>query len=152
MILYYGLIAVGIILVVLAVYNFYSISKIEKNMDNYLFIITSNKSYFIGTTLFSLALLIIIAYQANGYIFDIKIFSIVFFFGSLFLLALSHLIYYMQAKKKLSDYEKFFKEFELDLNNNCEKLMLKYIYSKEKDLKKAKKIFKMNKKLCKKKD
>ncbi|WP_456471093.1 adenylate kinase [Caminibacter sp.] len=152
MILYYGMIFVGIILTLMAVYNLYSATKIEKNMDNYLFIITSQKSYFIGTTLFALAILIIISYQANGYIFDIKVFSIVFFFGSLFFLALSHLIYYMQAKKKLSDYKEFFKEFDIDLNNNCQKLMLKHIYSKEKDLKKVKKIFKMNKKLCEKKD
>ena len=152
MILYYGLIFVGVVLTVMAVYNFYASSKIEKNMDNYLFIVTSQKGYFLGTTLFALAILVIVAYQASGYIFDIKIFSIVFFFGSLFLLALSHLIYYITAEKKLNDYKDFFKEFEIDLSNNCEKLMLKHIYSKEKDLNKVKDIFKRNKHLCKEKE
>jgi len=152
MILYYGLIFVGVVLTLMAVYNFYASSKIEKNMDNYLFVITSQKGYFLGTTLFALAILVIVAYQASGYIFDIKIFSIVFFFASLFLLALSHLIYYLTAEKKLNDYEEFFKEFEVDLTNKCEKLMLKHIYSKEKDLEKVKDIFKRNKHLCKKKE
>jgi magnesium-transporting ATPase (P-type) len=152
MILYYGLIFVGVVLTVMAVYNFYASSKIEKNMDNYLFIVTSQKGYFLGTTLFALAILVIVAYQASGYIFDIKIFSIVFFFGSLFLLALSHLIYYITAEKKLNDYKDFFKEFEIDLSNKCEKLMLKHIYSKEKDLNKVKDIFKRNKHLCKEKE
>jgi len=152
MILYYGLIFVGIILTLMAVYNLYSATKIEKNLDNYLFIITSQKGYFIGTTLFALAILAIVSYQASGYIFDIKVFSIVFFFLSLFFLALSHLIYYLSAEKKLSDYEEFFKDFDIDLNNKCQKLMLKHIYLKEKDLKKVKKIFKMNKELCKKKE
>jgi hypothetical protein len=151
MILYYGLILVGVALVVIAVYNFYAASKIEKNMENYLLLITSSESYFIGTTLFSLAILAIIAYQVSGYIFDIKIFSIVFFFGALFLFSLSAYFYYLSIKRKHKDYKEFFKQFDLDLNNRCEKLMLKHIYEKEKDIEKVKKIFKANKHLCKEK-
>ncbi|MEO1959297.1 MAG: adenylate kinase [Nautiliaceae bacterium] len=147
--LYYGLILVGIILIIMAVYNFFSISKIDKTMDNYLFLITSSKGYFVGATLFSLAALAIIAYQVVGYVFDIRIFAIVFFFGALFLLSLSHLVFYLVAKKKLNDYKDFFKEFGVDLDNKCQKLMLKYIYQKEKDLQKVKEIFKRNKHLCK---
>ena len=150
MIFYYLLIAIGVIITLFAIYNLFSISKIEKNMDNYLFIVTSSKGYFIGATLFSLAILLVITYQVFNYVFDIRIFSIVFFFASLFLLSLSHLIYYLVAKKKLNDYKDFFKEFDIDLKNNCQKIMLKHIYDKEKDLKKVKEIFKINKKLCKK--
>ncbi|EDM23743.1 adenylate kinase [Caminibacter mediatlanticus TB-2] len=150
MIFYYLLIAIGVIITLFAIYNLFSISKIEKNMDNYLFIVTSSKGYFIGATLFSLAILLVITYQVFNYVFDIRIFSIVFFFASLFLLSLSHLIYYLVAKKKLNDYKDFFKEFDIDLKNNCQKIMLKHIYEKEKDLKKVKEIFKINKKLCKK--
>ncbi len=150
MIFYYLLIAIGVIITLFAIYNLFSISKIEKNMDNYLFIVTSSKGYFIGATLFSLAILLVITYQVFNYVFDIRIFSIIFFFASLFLLSLSHLIYYLIAKKKLNDYKDFFKEFDIDLKNNCQKIMLKHIYDKEKDLKKVKEIFKINKKLCKK--
>ncbi len=152
MILYYGLILIGLTLTIMAIYNFFSVSRIEKNMDNYLFLITSSKAYFIGTTLFSLALLAIIAYQASGYVFNIRVFSIVFFFSALFLLALSQYVYYITLEKKLNDYKDFFKEFEIDLTNRCHKLMLKHIYEKEKDLVKVKEIFKRNKHLCEKKD
>ncbi|WP_457564379.1 adenylate kinase [Caminibacter sp.] len=151
MILYYGLILIGIVIVIISVVNFYNASKVKKNIDNYLFLITSSEAYFIGTTLFSLAILAVIAYQVSGYIFDIRIFSIVFFFGSLFLLSLSNYVYFLVVKKKHSDYKEFFKQFEIDLNNKCEKLMLKHIYEKEKDLEKIKKIFLANKHLCEKK-
>ena len=149
MILYYGLILVGVVLTVIAVYNLYSATKVEKNMENYLLIITSSESYFIGTTLFSLAILAIIAYQVSGYIFDIKIFSIVFFFASLFFFSLSTYIYFLAVKRKHKDYREFFKDFNIDLSNKCEKLMLKHIYEKEKDIEKIKKIFLANKHLCK---
>ncbi|GAB6044844.1 hypothetical protein JCM11957_04420 [Caminibacter profundus] len=152
MILYYVLFFVGVIMIIMSIYNFYSSTKIEKNIDNYLFLITSPKAYFVGTTLFSTAILVIIAYQASEYEFNIKFFSIVFFFGSLFLLTLSHLVYYISVAKKLNDYEEFFKDFNIDLNNKCQKLMLKFIYSKEKNLDKVKKVFNMNKHLCDKKD
>jgi len=150
MYLYYGLLIISVIITAIAVKNFFSASKIEKNMDNYLFIVTSSKAYYIGSTLFALALLVITALQAMPYTFDIRVFSIVMFFGSIFLLSLSHLVYFMTAKKKLSDFEEFFKQFGINLENKCEKLMLKHIYSKEKDLKKVKEIFEMNKDLCKK--
>ena len=150
MIFYYFLIAIGVIITLFAIYNFINIKKIEKNFDNYLFLITSSKAYFFGATLFSLAILLIISYQVVDYIFDIKIFSIVFFFSSLFLLSLSHLIYYVTLKKKLKDYKDFFKNFEVDLDNRCEKLMLKHIYEKEKNIEKVKEVFKKNKHLCKK--
>jgi hypothetical protein len=151
MFLYYALIAVSIIITAIAVKNFFLIKNIEKSMENYLFIITSSKAYYIGATLFALALLVIAAYQAMPFGFDIRILSIVLFFGSIFLLSLSHLIYYLVTEKKLSDFKEFFKEFEINLNNRCEKLMLKHIYSKEKDLKRVKEIFLKNRHLCKEK-
>jgi len=151
MFIYYALIAVSIIITAIAVKNFFLTKNIEKSMENYLFIITSSKAYYIGATLFALALLIITAYQAMPFGFDIRILSIVLFFGSIFLLSLSHLIYYLVTEKKLSDFKEFFKEFEIDLNNRCEKLMLKHIYSKEKDLKKVKEVFLRNRHLCKEK-
>ncbi|WP_456488651.1 adenylate kinase [Caminibacter pacificus] len=149
MILYYGLIGVSVVIIAIAIKNFYSATKIEKNMDNYLFVVTSSKAYYIGATLFALALLVITAFQAMPYVFDIRVFSIVLFFGSIFLLSFSHYVYHTLASKKLNDYEEFFKQFGVDLNNKCEKLMLKYIYSKEKDLKKVKEVFEMNKEKCK---
>jgi hypothetical protein len=149
MIIYYLLLLVGVVMVLMAIYNVFSIRKIEKNMDNYLFLVTSPKAYYVGAVLFSLAMLAIVAFQSAAYVFDIRVFSIVFFFASLFFLALSQLVYYSVTEKKLSDYKEFFKQFEINLDNKCEKLMLKHIYSKEKDLEKVKKIFKMNKELCK---
>jgi hypothetical protein len=146
--LYDLLIFTSIIIITISFYNLYKTTKIEKNFDNYLFIITSEKGYYIGAVLFSLAMFVIAAFQAMPYGMDKRIFSIVLFFLSIFLLSLSHLIYYYTAKKKLKDYKKFFKQFEIDLNNKCQKLMLKHIYSKEKDLKKIKEIFKLNKDLC----
>ena len=146
------LIAVGVVIVLISLKNFYLSTKIEKNMDNYLFVITSSRGYYLGATLFSLALLAVVAFQAMPYVFDIRIFSIVFFFSSVFLLSLSHLVYHIAAGKKLSDFEEFFKQFGVNLSSRCEKLMLKHIYSKEKDLKKVKEIFEMNRELCKGKD
>ncbi|GAX88228.1 conserved hypothetical protein [Lebetimonas natsushimae] len=143
------LILTSVVIVFMSFYNLYKAAKIEKNLDNYLFIITSQKNYYIGAVIFSLAMLIIAAYQALPYGIDKKIFSIILFFLAVFLLSLSHFIYYYSAKKKLNDYKEYFKQFEIDLNNKCEKMMLKYIYSKEKDLAKVKEIFKINKELCK---
>ncbi|WP_024788361.1 hypothetical protein [Lebetimonas sp. JH369] len=143
------LILTSAVIVLMSFYNLYKAAKIEKNFDNYLFIITSQKSYYIGAVIFSLAMLIIATYQAVPYGTDKKIFSIILFFLAVFLLSLSHLVYYYRAKKKLSDYKDFFEKFEIDLNNNCEKLMLKHIYSKEKDLEKLREIFELNKNLCK---
>jgi hypothetical protein len=133
----------------MAVYNLVSIKNIKKDMENYLFLITSSKSYYIGAAIFSLALLLIISYQTISCIFDLRVFAIVFFFASLFFLSLSQYVYFVVAEKKLSDYKEFFKRFNIDLNNKCEKLMLKHIFSKEKDLDKIKEIFLMNKDLCK---
>ena len=151
MILYYLLLATSIVIIAFAIYNFTKISKIEKNMNNYLFAITSERGYYVGAVLFSLALMAISAFQALPFVFDMRVFSIVFFFFSMFLLSLSHLIYHNSVVKKCNDYEEFFKDFEIDLNNKCEKMMLKYIYSKEKDIEKIKNIFKKNKNLCKEK-
>jgi len=122
--------------------------KIEKNIDNYIYIATTKAGYFIGAVLFSLALLVIMAFQAMPYEFNFKIFSILLFFFSLFLLSLSHLIYYIASKKKLSDFKEYFKKFDIDLKNNCHLLMLKHIVSKEKNEEKIKKIFNLNKHLC----
>jgi len=149
--IYYTLIAVSIIITAFAIYNLVKISKIEKNMNNYLFAITSERGYYIGAVLFSLALMVITAFQAVPYVFDIRVFSIVFFFFSMFLLSLSHLIYHNAVIKKCSDYKEFFKSFEINFDNKCEKLMLKHIYSKEKDIEKMKDIFKRNRHLCKEK-
>lgn len=149
--IYYTLIAVSIIITAFAIYNLVKISKIEKNMNNYLFAITSERGYYIGAVLFSLALMVITAFQAIPYVFDIRVFSIVFFFFSMFLLSLSHLIYHNAVIKKCSDYKEFFKDFEINFDNKCEKLMLKHIYSKEKDIEKMKDIFKRNRHLCKEK-
>jgi hypothetical protein len=132
-----------------AIYNFLKISKIEKNMNNYLFAITSERGYYVGAVLFSLALMVITAFQAMPFMFDMKVFSIVFFFFSMFLLSLSHLIYHNAVVKKCSDAAEFFKDFEIDLNNKCEKMMLKYIYTKEKNKEKMIEIFKKNRHLCK---
>ena len=152
MILYYLLIGTSIVITLFAIYNLTKISKIEKNMNNYLFAITSQRGYYVGAVLFSLALMAISAFQAMPFITDIRVLSIVFFFFSIFLLSLSHLIYHNAVIKKCADVEEFFKDFDIDLNNKCEKLMLKHIYSKEKDLEKIKDIFKRNKHLCKEKD
>jgi hypothetical protein len=121
-------------------------------MDNYLFAVTSERGYYVGAVLFSLALVAVSAFQAMPFVFDMKVFSIVFFFFSMFLLSLSHLVYHNAVIRKCNDYEEFFKEFEVDLNNKCEKLMLKHIYSKEKDKEKIKDIFKRNRHLCKEKE
>jgi len=148
MILYYLLLATSVIITSFAIYNFIKASKIEKNMNNYLFAITSQRAYYVGAVLFSLSLMSITAFQAMPFITDIRAMSIVFFFFSVFLLSLSHLVYHNSVMKKCGDYEEFFKEFEVDLKNNCEKLMLKHIYSKEKNKEKIKKIFKKNRHLC----
>lgn len=148
--IYNLIILTSIIIILISFFNLYKATKIEKNFDNYLFIITSSKSYYVGAVIFSLAMFTIAAYQAMPYGVDKKIFSIILFFLSIFLLSFSHLIYFFTAKKKLKDYKEYFKQFKIDLSNNCEKLMLKHISSKEKDLKKIKEIFKMNKDLCKK--
>ena len=148
MTIYYLLLFTSILITAFAVYNFFKISKIEKNINNYLFILTSERGYYIGAVLFSLALMVISAFQAMPFVFDIKVFSIVFFFFSIFLLSLSHLLYYNAVIKKCSDVKEFFKDFEIDFTNKCEKMMLKYIYSKEKDIEKMKDIFKRNKHLC----
>ncbi len=150
MILYYILIGVGVVLVTVSVYNFFTAAKVKKSIDNYLFLGTSSHAYFLGTTLFSLALLAIIAYQVSSYVFDIRVFSIVFFFSALFLFSLSGYVYFLSVKRKHKDYKEFFEKFGIDTNNKCEKLMLKHIYSKEKDLKKVKEIFERNRHLCKK--
>jgi len=147
--MYFLLIFVSIVITAFAVYNFFKASKVEKNFDNYLFLITTERGYYVGTVLFSLALMTIAAFQAMPFVFDLRVFSIIFFFFSVFLLSLSHLVYHNSIKKKCSDYKKFFKEFEIDLNNKCQRLMLKHIYDKEKDLTKVKDIFKRNKHLCK---
>lgn len=147
-IIYYALLAVSIIITIFAIANLISSRKIEKNIDNYIYIATTKGGYFIGAVLFSLALFVVMAFQAMPYVFNFKIFSILLFFFSIFLLSLSHLVYYLVSKKKLSDYKEFFKKFEVDLKNNCHLLMLKHIISKEKDEKKIKEIFLMNKHLC----
>ncbi len=149
MFFYYLLILMGIALIVVGAYNLYSAKKMEKSMENYLLLITSSESYFLGTTLFSLAISAIITYQVADFTNDIRNFAIIFFFSSLFFFSLSTYIYYFTLKKLHKDYKEFFKQFDLDLNNKCEKLMLKHIYEKEKDLEKVKKIFKANKHLCK---
>jgi predicted membrane channel-forming protein YqfA (hemolysin III family) len=151
MILYYILLGTSIIITLFAIYNFFKISKIEKNMNNYLFAITSERGYYVGAVIFSFALMSISAFQAMPYVLDMRVFSIVFFFFSIFLLSLSHLVYHNAVVKKCKDYKEFFKDFEIDFNNKCEKLMLKYIYSKEKDREKMKDIFKRNRHLCKEK-
>ena len=149
MLFYYILIFLSVVILIFAFLNIYKSSKIEKNIHNYVYITTTSKSYFIGSVIFSLGLLIIVAIQAMPYNFDVRIFSIELFFGSIFLLSLSQLIYYLSSKKKLNDIEEFFKEFEADINNKCHMLMIKHILSKENDLEKVKKIFKQNKHLCK---
>ena len=152
MILYYSLLGTSIVITIFAIYNLTKLSKIEKNMNNYLFAITSQRGYYIGAVLFSLALMAITAFQAMPFITDIRILSIIFFFFSIFLLSLSHLIYHNAVIKKCTNIKEFFKDFDIDLNNKCEKLMLKHIYSKEKEIEKIKDIFKRNKHLCNKKD
>jgi magnesium-transporting ATPase (P-type) len=149
MIFYYLLIATSIVITVIAVYNIFKISKIEKNMQNYLFIITSEKAYYVGAVLFSLALMAVTAYQAMAFISDVRILSIIFFFFSIFLLSLSHLIYYFAVNKKCADYKTFFKDFDIDFDNKCERLMLKYIFSKTQDIEEMKNIFQKNRHLCK---
>ncbi len=152
MLIYYGLILISIVIIAFAFANIINSKKIEKNIHNYIYIATTSKGYFVGAVIFSLAMLIIVAFQAMPYNFDIRVFSIELFFGSIFLLSLSHLIYYLSAKKKLSDYKEFFKEFEADINNKCHLLMIKHILSKESDIEKIKDIFKRNKHLCEKKN
>ena len=122
--------------------------KIEKNLENYIYVATTRGGYFIGAVVFSLALFVVMAYQAMPYEFNLKIFSILLFFFSLFLLSLSHLVYYLSAKRKLNDKEEFFKKFNADIKNICHILMLKHILTKEKDEEKIKEIFEMNKHLC----
>ena len=146
--LYYALIFISIIILIIAFLNLYKSTKIKKNIHNYVYVATTSKSYFIGAVIFSLALLIIVAIQSMPYNFDMRIFSIELFFSSLFLLALSQLIYFLNAKKKLNDIEEFFKEFEANIKNKCHMLMLKHILSKETNIEKVKKIFKQNKHLC----
>ncbi len=152
MLIYYGLILISIVIIAFAFANIINSKKIEKNIHNYIYIATTSKGYFVGAVIFSLAMLIIVAFQAMPYNFDIRVFSIELFFGSIFLLSLSHLIYYLSAKKKLSDYKEFFKEFEADINNKCHLLMIKHILSQESDIEKIKDIFKRNKHLCEKKN
>jgi len=146
--IYYALLAVSIVITAFAIYNLIKTSRIQKSTENYLFVITTQKGYYVGALLFSFALMAVSAFQAMPFVFDFRVFSIVFFFFSLFLLSLSHYIYYVSLSKKCSDYRDFFKEFEIDLENRCEKLMLKHIFSKEKDKEKAKEIFKRNRHLC----
>ena len=148
MLFYYGLIIVSIIIIIFAFINLKNTKKIEKNIQNYIYVATTSKGYFIGAVLFSLAMLIIVAIQAMPYNFDLRIFSIELFFGSVFLLSLSHLIYYLSAKKKLSDVDDFFKDFGADIKNKCHLLMIKHILSKKSDLNEIKEIFKINKHLC----
>ena len=136
MTIFYSLILISIIIIGFAIYNIIRIKKIKKTFDNYIFAITSEKGYYIGAVLFSLALLAITAYQAMPFISDIRILSIISFFFSIFLLSLSHLIYYKMVLSKCNDYKEFFKDFEIDLKNKCEKMMLKHIYSKENDINK----------------
>ena len=152
MLFYYILIFISIVIVITAFLNIYKSTKIEKNINNYIYVATTSKAYFLGAVIFSLALLVIVAIQAMPYNFDIRIFSIELFFGSLFFLSLSHLIYYLSAKKKLSDIKEFFKEFEVNVKNKCQLLMLKHILSKESNLEKVKDIFKRNKHLCEEKN
>ncbi len=147
--IYYIILLVSLSIISITLYNFFKASKVEKNFDNYLFLITTERGYYVGTVLFSLALITIATFQAMPFVFDLRVFSIIFFFFSVFLLSLSHLVYHNSIKKKCSDYKEFFKEFEIDLNNKCQRLMLKHIYDKEKDLNKVKEIFKRNKHLCK---
>ena len=147
--IYYLLVAVSVIITAISVYNFIKVSKIEKNMNNYLFAITSERGYYVGALLFSLALMAVSAFQAMPFITDLRVLSIVFFFFSIFLLSLSHLVYHNAIIKKCSDYKEFFKDFEIDFNSKCEKMMLKHIYSKEKNIEKMKDIFKRNRHLCK---
>ncbi|MEO1928627.1 MAG: adenylate kinase [Nautiliaceae bacterium] len=147
--IYYIILLISLSIISITLYNFFKASKVEKNFDNYLFLITTERGYYIGTVLFSLSLMTIAAFQAMPFVFDLRVFSIIFFFFSVFLLSLSHLVYHNSIKKKCSDYKEFFKEFEIDLNNKCQRLMLKHIHDKEKDLNKVKEIFKRNKHLCK---
>ncbi len=152
MILYYILIVLGVAISIFAVVNLLNIKKIKKNMNNYIFALTYERSYYVGAVLFSLGLLAVASFQVISYLNDITVFSILFFFFSLFLLSLSHLIYHNAVIKKTDNIEEYFKDFGIDLNSKCEKLMLKYIYSKEKDEEKVKEIFKKNKHLCKEKE
>ena len=79
MILYYSLLGTSIVITIFAIYNLTKLSKIEKNMNNYLFAITSQRGYYIGAVLFSLALMAISAFQAMPFITDIRVLNIVFF-------------------------------------------------------------------------
>jgi len=149
---YYALIFVSLIILTFSFFNIYKASKIEKNIHNYVHIATTSKGFFVGAVIFSLALLVIVAIQAIPYNFDFRIFSIELFFGSVFILSLSQLIYYLTAQKKLSDANEFFKKMEADIKNKCHMLMIKHILSKENDIEKIKEIFKRNKKLCEEKE
>ena len=146
--LYYFLIFISIIIIIFSFINFYKSTKIKENIHNYVYVATTSKAYFIGSVIFSLALFIIVAFQAMPYNFDIRIFSIELFFASIFLLSFSHLIYYLNAKKKAQNIEEFFKNFEADIKNRCHMLMIKHILSKENEIEKIKEIFKRNKNLC----
>ena len=148
MLFYYTLIFISLIILIIAFFNVYKASKIEKNIHNYVYIATTSKAYFVGAVIFSLSLLVIVAIQAMPYNFDLRIFSIELFFGSVFILSFSQLIYYLTAQKKLSDVKEFFKKFEADIHNKCHMLMIKHILSKEKDIEKIKEIFKTNRHLC----
>lgn len=148
MLFYYILIFISILILIFSFINIYKSTKIEKNINNYIYVATTSKAYFLGAVIFSLALLVIVAIQAMPYNFDIRIFSIELFFGSIFLLSLSHFIYHLSAKKALNDAKEFFKKFGADINNKCHMLMLKHILSKETNIEKIKEIFKNNKHLC----
>ena len=144
------LLIVNLAIIFFAFVNFIKIKNIKKSFGNYLFIITTQKSYFITTMITSFLIFIIAFFQTYNKL-DFNVAIILLFFFSIFLLSSSHFIYYSKVFEVCRDYKEFFKDFEIDLNNRCEKLMLKYIYSKEKDLNKIKSLFKMNKNICKEK-
>ena len=142
------LVVINLIIIFFAFANFLKIKNIKKSFENYLFVITTQKSYFIVTMIASF-LIFIIAFLQTYNKLDFNVAIILLFFFSVFLLSLSHFIYYNKVFEVCKDYKEFFKDFEINLDNKCEKLMLKYIYSKEKDLNKIKSIFKTNKEICK---
>jgi len=144
------LLIVSLVIIFFAFANFLKIKNINKSFENYLFVITTQKSYFVVTMIAAFLIFIIAFFQTYNKL-DFNVAIILLFFFSVFLLSLSHFIYYNKVFKVCKDYKEFFKDFEVNLNNRCEKLMLKHIYSKEKDLNKIKSIFKMNKNICKEK-
>ena len=145
------LLVINLVIIFFAFANFLKIKNIEKSFENYLFIITTQKSYFVVSMIASFLIFIIAFFQTYNKL-DFNVAIILLFFFSVFLLSLSHFIYYTKVFEVCKDYKEFFKDFEVDLNSKCEKLMLKHIYLKEKDLNKIKSIFKMNKGLCKEKE